>query len=929
MPAAIIGREDELGSIEAFLARVRRGPSALVLSGEPGVGKTILWQAGVEQAQEQAYRVLRCRGIEAEVTLSFASLSDLLADVLEEALHSLVAPRRRALEVALLLEEPGEAPPDPRGVALAFLDALRALAESEPIVVAVDDLQWLDTSSAGVLQFALRRLRNERVGFLGTVRRAHERRLPLDLEHSLPEGAPRLSLGPLSLGALHHLLKERLGLELARPTLVRLQEATGGNPFFSLELGRELMRSGARQGPGRRLAVSEDLGRLLGERLSRLPPETGELLLSAAALARPTLEVLAAAHGSRGRTEKELERAEAAGILELYGSRVRFAHPLLASVCYQEVPVWRRRAAHARLAAAVVDEEERARHLALAAEGPDAGVASALDAAAELATDRGATAAAAALSELAAELTPPEYPEEGRRRRLAAARFHRLAGDRDRAAEILEGLLVEAPSGTERADVLFALASGRQGELPSITGLCEQALVEAEGDDARGARILGFLSWMRLLGGDVRGALAASRQGLEKAERVGHDSLLARAIARVSMAETWALEITPGLVERGVEIEERLGAPLEFHESPTVALARRLISLGELTRARSLIFRAEAKAAAAGDEGTRGHLLFHLVMLEWFAGRWETALRHATAALELAEQLRDEQYRGMVLHAKALVDAHLGRVESARAAAEEAAVIAEAVSDAVFAIWNQSVLGNLEFALGNEDAAGEHLRALPGRLLSLGWNDPGNVWPNAIQALIALGELDQARAYLEQYEGLARRSTSAWALAIASRCRGLLAAAEGDLDAAFAAFERALDEHERTEGRFELGRTLLGLGSVRRRARQKRAAREAIEQALAIFEELGARLWSERAREELGRVSGRRRSAPGELTKTEDRVAALAARGLSNKEIASTLYVSPHTVEAHLSSIYRKLGVRSRSALAGRLATPPDSVPKM
>jgi DNA-binding CsgD family transcriptional regulator len=275
----------------------------------------------------------------------------------------------------------------------------------------------------------------------------------------------------------------------------------------------------------------------------------------------------------------------------------------------------------------------------------------------------------------------------------------------------------------------------------------------------------------------------------------------------------------------------------------------------------------------------------------------------------------------MVLCGKALVEAHLGQVESARAAAEEGVAIAEAVSDAMFPIWNRSVLGNLELALGNVEAAGEHLRTLPAQMLALGWNDPAdNVWPDAIEAVIALRELEQARAYLEQYEERASRSGSRWALATAARCRGLLAAAAGDFDAAFEAFERALDEHERMEGRFERGRTLLALGSVRRRAKQKRAAREALEQALAIFEELGARLWLQRTREELERISGRR---PGssELTATEQRVASLAAQGLANKEIASALSMSVHTVEAHLSRTYRKLGIRSRAALAPRLAT--------
>jgi DNA-binding CsgD family transcriptional regulator len=295
----------------------------------------------------------------------------------------------------------------------------------------------------------------------------------------------------------------------------------------------------------------------------------------------------------------------------------------------------------------------------------------------------------------------------------------------------------------------------------------------------------------------------------------------------------------------------------------------------------------------------------------------------------LGELLGDEQYRGMVLHAQALVDAHLGRAESARAAVEEADAISAAVSDAIVPIWNLAALGHLELSLGNLEAAAGHLRALPARLVSLGWNDPADsVWPDTIEVLIGIGELEQARTYLDLYEQRAERSGSAWALACAARCRGLLLGAKGDFSSAFESLEHALAEHESVESPFELARTLLALGSVRRRSKQKRAAREVLEQARAAFEEMGAASWAERARAELARIGGRRPSTK-ELTETEERVASLAAQGRSNKEIASELYMSVHTVEAHLSRIYRKLGVRSRAELAGRRPEPGDRAAKV
>jgi DNA-binding CsgD family transcriptional regulator/DNA polymerase III delta prime subunit len=917
MSRRVIGREGEFAAIAAFLGRVVGGPAALLFAGEPGIGKTALWSAAIDQARSGDAVVLSFRAVEAEASVSFACLSDLLGDALEGALESLSAPRRHALEVALLLVEPGGAPPDPRAVGLALRDVLGGLAASAPVLVAVDDLQWVDSASAAVLQFALRRLRTEPVGLLATVRGDAPTRVAVGFDKSFDEGrVERVTLGPLSRGASFQLLGERVEIGLSAPQLARLHELTAGNPFYLLELGSELARTGVHADAGQSFPVPRDLAELLAGRLGRVAGWTRELLLAVAASPRSTVGVLEAGFGDRRRVREGLERATRAGVLELEGSRVRFVHPLLASVCYQAAPLWRRRAVHRMIANAVAEPEERARHLALAAEGPDAEVAAALDAAAERAAARGAPVAAGELCELAADATPSGSETQGRARRLRAATFHRLSGDGDRAAAILERLLAEAAPGSERADVLFAMAQGRRGDLGSIIGRCEEALADAGRDDRRRARILAFSSWMRLIAGDVAGALGEAREGLRSAERVGDPVLLAPAIARVAMAELWALDITPGLLERGTELERELDEPLEFHESPAIALARRLICESDLDRARPLLQTAAARAADRGDERTRGHVLFHLVMLEWFAGRWDDALVHARTVLVLAEQLADDQFRGMVLHGRALVDAHRGDVEAARSAAAGAAALADAVADAIFPVWNEAVLGHLELSLGNPEAAAAHLGALPERLTAMGWNDPASsVWPDAVEALVQVGEHNRAATYLARYEALAQRSGSVWALATSARCRGLLSAAQGGFDAAYAAFERALAEHDRMPGSFERGRTLLAYGAVRRRARQRGAAREALQAALEIFEQQGAQQWARRAGEELGRISGRR---PGgaELTETELRVARLAVAGRANKEIATALFMSVHTVEAHLSRVYRKLGVRYRTQLS-------------
>jgi ATP/maltotriose-dependent transcriptional regulator MalT len=922
MADAIIGREEELDAIQAFLAEAEQGPAALVLSGEAGIGKTILLETGVEEAADRFGRVLTCRGIEAEASFAFAGLSELLAGVVGEVAPGLVAPRRHALEVALQLAEPGETPPDAHVIGLALLDVLEALAADGPVLVALDDIQWLDPASAAVLNVAARRLRDQQVGLLATLRLAPDTSSALELDRSLPEDRlTRLDLHSLSLGALRALLEQRLGLELTRPELGRVHEATGGNPFFALELGRELERTNTRPAAGRALPMPESLQQLLGDRLARLPTYTGDVLLQAAALARPTVEVVAAAYGERDPVLEAFEGAEREGVIELDDSYVRFSHPLLASICYEQAPTWKRRAVHRALADVVTDSEERARHLALAANGPDERIAGELDVAAERAAARGARGAAAELFELAAELTSDD-PALVRRRRLEAGKLYGLAGRRDQAVTILDQLLSEIPSGIERADVLLARISTLAGNSPALIALCDEALVHAAEDDVRSARILAYRTWVHLLGGDVAAALADGQAALEKAERSGDTELLVAVIARLTQAEAWAAEVTPGLIERGVELEKRLGLELEYAVSPRSYLPRLLTRQGELDRARVLLEELERTSSARGHEYSRMNALWYLAVTEWLAGRWQRALDYATAAEEVTEQI--QEFTGFAGRFKALIEADLGLVDQARVSAQEGLADARTFSNEPFVIAILGVLGRLELALGNLQAAGDYLRGLPGRLLARGLNDPAQpLWADAIETLIALGELEQARTYLERYEFYAARLESPLAMEGVLRNRGLLCAAEGDLPAAFTAFELALMEQPEPAWPFERARTLLCLGTVRRQAQQKKAAREALEQALAICDGLPAPLWAEKARTELARVSGRRASSQ-ELTETERRVAELAAEGRTNKEIAAELFMGVSTVEAHLSRCYRKLGIRSRSALGPQLAKVRD-----
>ena len=922
--AALVGRDAELGELRAFLGEIVNGPVVLVLSGDAGIGKTSLWRAGVEEARVGLGRVLTCRGVEAEASLSYAGLSDLLGEVLDDAAPSLAAPRRRALEVALLLAEPGDAALDAHGVGLAVRDVLEVMSRAGPVLVAVDDVQWLDPASAGVLQVAFRRLRGEPIGVLATARGAPGASLPLGLKDSLSERRLRqLQLGPLSVGALRHLLGERLDLHLTRSELGRVQQASGGNPFFALELGRELVRLRGRPVAGQRLRIPAGLKEAVGARLAKLPEDASDVLLAVAALARPTVELVTTAHGHPERVRAAISAAAAHEMVELDDSRIRFSHPLLGSICYERAPVWKRRELHKALAAAVLDVEERARHLALAAEGPDAAVAAELDRAAEHAAGRDATAAAAELCELAAGLTPDD-PTAFRRRVLRAAHYHRLAGDLDRAAAMLQELLPQVPSGVERADVLLELLQTLSGDRWMRRDLFDEALDAAAEDDVRSARLLNFRAGLQLWDGEVSAGLAGARAALASAERAGDPGLLAAAIARTGTLELYACDVTPGLLERGAEIETGYGLKLEYWASPHHELARLLMRSGETGSSRKMLDQLVANAAVRGDDLTRAMFLWSLCMLEWLAGRLPRALQHAVEAYKLGEEIENPHGRLWIGRMKALVEADLGLVPQARASAEEGITHCAATSNEFAAIAAAGVLGRIELMHGNVVGAADSLRALPGRLLAAGMNDPTwPVWPDAIEAIIATGDLKLAHAGLDGWERHSRRLASPLALAGVSRCRGLLAAAEGDLDGGLSTLELAVSQRSADAYPLELARTLLSLGTLRRQALRKKAAREALEQAIRQFDELAAPVWTERARAELRRISGRR-AGGDELTETEQRVAALAAEGLSNRQIASALFMGRSTVEAHLSRAYRKLGVGSRAALAGRLAPSAD-----
>ncbi|HEU0245852.1 MAG TPA: LuxR C-terminal-related transcriptional regulator [Gaiellaceae bacterium] len=918
----VVGRDAELAVVHGFLDAVDRLPGVLVIEGEAGIGKTTLWRAGISSARERGFCVLSTLPVQAESQLSYAGLADFLELILEEVLAELPPPQRRALEVALLRRNPRGSAPDQTAIAFAFLGALRVAAGKKPALVAVDDLQWLDAPSTFVLEFAARRLRETAVGLLFAFRAERVGDAPTELGRLLPEERiRRIQVGPLSLGALHHLIQSRLELVLPRPALQRLHQASDGNPFFALELARALKERGDQFSLGEPLPVSGEVRQLLRARLATLPSDSEDALLVVAAVPQPTVGLVAEALGED--PLRSLRRCVEAELIALDGDRIRFIHPLYASAVAAETDRERRRTIHRRLAAIVVDPEERARHLALGARGADAGVASTLGVAARTARARGAPQAAAELSELAFRLTPRSETEAGDRHRLDAGAAYFEAGDTARARALLNEVADHAPSGSLRAEALSRLAWVHHyaGDQRVAVELFRECLADPGADaPVRVDAAAGLASSLFFMREELADALAHARSAVRMAKEVGNRAALAVALGTQGMIEAvlGQTEALPTL--QSALAFEKWTDNLPLVRQPSFKLAFARVWGDDLDSARAALESVRQRAVAQGDESSLPFVLTYLSLAEWLSGRWQEAMQAADEGAGIALAAGQDTGRAFALSARALVASCFGREEMARSDAAEALALAERGS--MFASLTSSWgLGLLELSLGRPREAHEHLGPLVERVEAARIGEPGSIRfvADDVEALIALGELDTATRQLEHFETLGRRLRRSSALATARRSRGLLIAARGDVARARTALERALAAHVPMWLPFERARTLLALGEVQRRGKQKRSARETLQEALAAFEGLGARLWAEKARAELSRVGGRAPSG-GELTPTERRVAELVAEGRSNKEVAAELFVTPKTVDVNLSRIYTKLGVHSRTELARQLA---------
>jgi DNA-binding CsgD family transcriptional regulator len=907
----MVGREPELTILAEFVASAPGG-GALVLTGGPGVGKTTLWEAGRDAGLARGMRVLSVRPNSAETSLSYAGLTDLLDGVEPGALRGLPAPQRRVLEVAMLRADPADHAATPRAIAFGLLNLLRQLAAERPVLVGVDDLQWLDPPTADVLAFAARRLQGVAVRFLLAARAGTSS----VVERALSPVRPRtIEVGSLSIDAVRRLLSDRLGLTLPRHVLRQVYETTLGYPLFALEVGRTLAEHGSPPF-GRDLPVPDTVEELLGKRVSKLPGPVHGLLLALALGGDLDWSALSALAGPGA-----VQEAIAAGVVAAGGDRARAAHPLLAAAARQHSDPGGRRACHLKLAAVVAEGERRARHLALATPHPDEQLARLLSAEAATAAARGAARDAAELGEHALRLTPPGRGERTERVLTLAAYFERV-GERQRVTDLLEPELRSLPEGGPRVRAWLLLSEGGAVSSHSYyekAPYFDKALSECGSDASLRAEVL------------ARKALSTAAEGVE----------------RLAEAEAWALQALHDAAGAGPEVERLAlralgwsrclrGGPIDelcdrfraastatssVIDSPEPLAGLRCVWRGEVERARAILTAFASIADERGEEVGYAWLRLNMCELELRAGRWDAASR-------LLDEWGESEDQSLIAptyqRCRALLAAGRGDAQMAEQWAARAFSDAQAHGYRWQVLEASRALGMAALLAHQPEGAVEWLRAVWQHAEHQGVQDPGAfpVAPELVEALVEVGEPGEAAAVTARLGELSEVQSHPWGLASAKRCEAVvrLCAGKHDDQAATQMAEAAAD-FERLGLPFDQARTLLALGRALRRAKGWGAARKALQAAVAAFERLGSPGWAAEARSELARVGARRPGPAGELTPAERRVAELAAEGRSNKEIARTLHVTVSTVEAHLSRAYAKLGARSRSQLAGRLSS--------
>ncbi len=885
----LVGREAALEQAQSWIDLMESGSSGLRITGEPGIGKTSVWSAATGLAAASGARVLSTRPVEAELPLGHAGLGDVLGPVAAEVLPHLPEPQSRALAAALSLDAEPE-PSDPLLVGRATVSALRLLTGWSPVVIAVDDVEWLDLASVRALAFAVRRVRDLPVGFAVSLRSGHAD--PLGLPDAFGDRLVEIELAGLSLGALGRFLRTRADPDIARHSLVRIHDRSAGNPFFALQL--------ARAGDG---ALPQNLGALVSGQLATVATVGQPVIEQVAVLGPLPLSALVDSAG--------LDAAVRAGLLVEEGGEVRFAHPLLAAGAYEHIPPGRRRALHGAAARKAGSLEDRARHLALAATGPDARTADILERAARTARDRGAPETAIDLVGQAIRLTPLTDAEDRNRRTMDQADYLVLAADEPSAMVLVDQLLVGPARGTTRVRALSMRGLLETDPVAAVARL-EAAVAEPSDDHALVARALTQLAWQRGAWlGDLEPALVEVHSALGVAEAMPDPKTLVAALTTAGLLASLAGR--PGAADyfrRALDITEREPRAAGDH-SPRVAFAHERWWRGQFAEAAQLLDRERVIAEQHGDEGFLIRLNVFGAVLATYRGQWHEADRL------LEEALLDARgyWRMLALLHRGILRGRRGDRRALEDAREvEAAPIAG--SDPVFAAGAAFAFGLIDLASGDVASAAKRMADLPEVSDRSGASgaDYAVLIPETVGVLIESDRPGRAQALVERLERR-RAQLEPWGTAAEALCHGLLALGSNDLPTAGSQFVAAREAFEVLGAPWEFGQTLFAEGRLLRRLGRRREAAVCLEQAIGIFTELGAEPAARRAADALQGARPRPRRDDG-LTMAETRVAALVAAGRTNREVAAGLFTTVATVEAHLTRIYAKLRIRSRTELA-------------
>jgi ATP/maltotriose-dependent transcriptional regulator MalT len=912
-----IARPDLVPELSAALFRPDGAAAAIVVRGEAGIGKTTLLTQAAAMASAAGHHVLKARPAFGERDLPYAGLGDLLAAVPPEAIAALSEPQRRAIDVALLRVSPGEDSSDWRPAAQGLLEILRGLAGMAPLTVLIDDEPWLDRSTSRALSFALRRLVDRPVTLIAARRDLSA--IVTRIDHDLPERT--LEVGPMSADDLGRLIRTRLGVALPLPSLARVHGATGGNPFYALQIADAWLRAGGPQAD-EPMPMPERMRDIVAERLAGLTDAALEVLLVASATARPTLQLVEQAVGGASRVASAVEESEAAGVIQLRGQEIWFTHPLLASGTYAAASVPRRRQLHRRLAQIVTDPEHVARHLAAGTIRPAAGVAALIERGAQHAAARGAPDLAATLYEDAARLTSADEAGEAGRRILAAVSAHAASGDTGRARVLLERRIAKLPGGEERAEALSRLAVllTKSHGVELAVDAWNRALVDAPAGSVLAGDVHDNLAWYVCWLGDSTAAHAHALEARRIAEAAADEPLMVRAMTKVAMLEfQLGRGINLPLLEHAAEVE-RATAGTTFEAEGV--LIQHLYWSDELDEAHRRAMAVLESARTAGDVGAEIDGLYFLTVVDYFRGEWDTAMRNGEVLAEKALHAGADFFAAVIGSWRARILGSRGDLDTARQLTRDALAMAQREKHRWMELNCLATLGIIELTAGNPAAARDHGLAAAEVAAAIDVPEPGifHTVPDAIEALIVTGELRAAEERLSELQQQADATGRRWALAAAARCRGMLAAANGDTETAVAEQDRSVEGFRALGYPFELGRSLLAAGAAHRRVRDKKRARELLNEASGIFERLRAPQWGERAAAELARIDGRAPASGSGLTPTERQVAELVAAGLSNREVADRMSVTVRTVESNLTRIYQKLDVRSRSQLVRVLA---------